>query len=835
MSRQLAGAILDCGFRRILGLLIAIPPVATCVSAAPTELSSCADRNSLAAVGVGFSQTPICNQGERYRLTDSRSSASPEASDRRRGSRINWSPDDLLGSQTSNAADAEVKWKGRPFGRPLTGSVEWDTLVAQLPPIRVGRNNAGKKRSKPWAILLCKFSDLPNIEPYPVEYYEDCFTEAGAGKGREFDYFREVSYGALDLTGSRVFGWLQLRKHTSRDAAGLKYPAGRATLHKWGVEAAEANQIDLSPFHGVAVFLNAHTDSGASGTHSVVIGNKQQNWEPTFNLHEFGHGFDLGHSWSARPDVEYGDRWDIMSAMRVFTVPDAFGRPTGPGMNACNLRRLGCIPSNRIWSPASESGARTITLAALNRPEAKGYLMASIPPTAGSKPGASYVVEFRQKRRWDAGIPRDTVLVHEVRSDGTCYLLSKEEPGETDAAHAPSKPHRTISSYEVLPGEDFRVPARRMIVHVLNFDTAASTADVSITLGSTNSRLQDVQTFECFDHEQNKNAHVWEMKFSPDGRLLLAAGDAGPSGAIHIWDLTNNKETPTLLTGEKVWLSNAVFTPDSKQVVSSYSRDNRVFVWDLATGKPIRRLMGHTRPATSLAVSPDGKLVLAGSEDKTVVLWDLETGKERHRLFINCEHCAGTFSPDNKSIVTYGDDPVLRLWDVENGELIRELAGHSAGCSGLFSRDSRKIVSFGLDKTVRLWDAATGKQIHVLEGSADVVWGAVFLPGEKQIAAWGKDRTLRIWNASTGKVIRAIELGEDWKPDAAAATLSPDGRRLLTSHLDHSVLLRDLSTGWELHRYANVRNSRGLAFSPNGRVAASGSFRAGIYVLRLPR
>jgi hypothetical protein len=31
-----------------------------------------------------------------------------------------------------------------------------------------------------------------------------------------------------------------------------------------------------------------------------------------------------------------------------------------------------------------------------------------------------------------------------------------------------------------------------------------------------------------------------------------------------------------------------------------------------------------------------------------------------------------------------------------------------------------------------------------------------------------------------------------------------------------------------------VRNSRGLAFAPNGRFAASGSFRAGVYVLRLP-
>jgi hypothetical protein len=38
----------------------------------------------------------------------------------------------------------------------------------------------------------------------------------------------------------------------------------------------------------VAVFSNAHTDSGATGRHRVVIGYKKQAWEPTFNL-AFAH------------------------------------------------------------------------------------------------------------------------------------------------------------------------------------------------------------------------------------------------------------------------------------------------------------------------------------------------------------------------------------------------------------------------------------------------------------------------------------------------------------------------------------------------------------------
>jgi WD40 repeat protein len=288
-----------------------------------------------------------------------------------------------------------------------------------------------------------------------------------------------------------------------------------------------------------------------------------------------------------------------------------------------------------------------------------------------------------------------------------------------------------------------------------------------------------------------------------------------------------------LLTGEKVWFSNAVFTPDAKEVVSCYSRDNRVFTWDVATGKAHRRLSGHTKPVTNVAISPDGRLAVSGGRDKTLFLWDLENGQELHRFPVNFEKCSGAFSPDNKFILTYGDDPTLRTWDVESGAPVHELVGHSAGCSGFFSHDGRQILSFSSDKTVRLWDAA-GKQIRLFEGCADVVLGAAFLPRDGQVIAWGKDHMLRIWDAGSGREVRMLDLGEDWKLDAASLALDPHRRRLLTSHQDQSVRLRDLSTGKELRRYTNVRNSRGLTFSPDGRFAASGSFRAGVYVLRLP-
>src|SRR5256885_295735 len=167
--------------------------------------------------------------------------------------------------------------------------------------------------------------------------------------------------------------------HTTQELTRLTFPGGRADLAAWGIATAKANHIDLSPFYGVIVIFNSETDSGSDGGRNVVLGYKTSppEWCPTSNFHEMGHLLGLDHSWSANPDVEYGDQWDIMSALRVWTFTNEYGA-NGPGLNAPYLEALGCLLPARIWSYTLPDSGAVITLAALNHPEAEGFLMAKI-------------------------------------------------------------------------------------------------------------------------------------------------------------------------------------------------------------------------------------------------------------------------------------------------------------------------------------------------------------------------------------------------------------------------------------------------------------------------
>lgn len=154
------------------------------------------------------------------------------------------------------------------------------------------------------------------------------------------------------------------------------------------------------------------------------------------------------------------------------------------------------------------------------------------------------------------------------------------------------------------------------------------------------------------------------LQFSPDGSLLLASANAGPTLVLRTRDGQQQLGAPSqnqrAIEASAAGYSHAAFAPDNQQLLVA------------GTDKTVRQLLGLSNAVTgvfsygddsvcALAYSPDGALALVARWSTCAVLCDAQNRSVLHEIWQPCAITSACFLPDG-TVVTGGIDGSLRFW-----------------------------------------------------------------------------------------------------------------------------------------------------------------------------
>jgi eukaryotic-like serine/threonine-protein kinase len=374
-----------------------------------------------------------------------------------------------------------------------------------------------------------------------------------------------------------------------------------------------------------------------------------------------------------------------------------------------------------------------------------------------------------------------------------------------------------------------------------------------------------------FLHPVPFHNRVISLAHSPDGELLASA--VGPhAGSIRLWrPLTG--EPVGMLEGHRGWVTDLVFSPDGRRLVSS-SADQTIRIWDLSTRETVRTLRGHRGQVHRVALSRDGETLFSGSKDGRVAQWRIDTDPRWDRrvelslsvsgywasLLENGRALASLLRPDPYvALYTVANEPrevvlhalgsrndslwtaprlgllacqkqngIVEVWCLRQGGVVASFAPEVELRSGGFhAEESRFIMIESLEPDqlqARIWDTQSWQELRRL-----LLTVPVYPHGYRPMPISPDGRMLLCASPALGQAVwfnleTGQKLGETLHPAGISNfAFSPDGQTLVAAcRNDDSVTLWNVDTRQPIARWIDQRTPLAVAFSPDGSRLAVG-------------
>jgi WD40 repeat protein len=254
-------------------------------------------------------------------------------------------------------------------------------------------------------------------------------------------------------------------------------------------------------------------------------------------------------------------------------------------------------------------------------------------------------------------------------------------------------------------------------------------------------------------------------------------------------------------------------------MLASGGADGSVWLWDVSTGRAIRRMDGgYYQNVSMLSFSPDGRLLAGqgeGPRHPHILLWDTATGRIAGRLWRKEYDVrfwtvfSAVFSPDGKQLAA-ASDPQNKTTEVHIFDLTgkQRVARHAWRVAGerqpvvRFSPAGKELVVGRRGEALIRHDVKTGRNRGVAEAAPivpkELAEHVLARQGKLLAARAANDSgrsTIQVVDGATGKERFAIERAGE-RPDTLV--FSGDGKTLAgTDSWSGKIRLWDVGTGRE--------------------------------------
>ena len=172
----------------------------------------------------------------------------------------------------------------------------------------------------------------------------------------------------------------------------------------------------------------------------------------------------------------------------------------------------------------------------------------------------------------------------------------------------------------------------------------------------------------------------------------------------------------------------------------------RVTIWNVATGKEVRRFQSQGDARRKAAFSRSNRYLAVGEHSGDLNILEIASGRATPCRGHNHDIAAFDFSPDERLLATAGTDGVVKVWVVATG---RELARFPMETGGFwsiaFSPDSHRLVAGTTEGVVKFWDMDNLHEVAARKAHTGMVWSVGFIDDDTLVSL-SRD-SLRIWRA----------------------------------------------------------------------------------------